>query len=222
MTTGVKLYCIIMTTMKAIVLALLATLLLLGTACGPALVAVTIPNLDDVTEALGYSLAPAYMPEGFEFDQYDVSGSGTRTIKPDDMVVMPRGEPYAILFYDRYENYANHNILIQYPWSFSSSAGDDILLERLGIEWRRPDDAVSEVKVNGKAAYLVRGSWSAESLQTLENPEWDYDIYLSLYFDYKLSQDETVGVMMRAMFYPAEWITSNEMFKSAESLQRVD
>ena len=67
MTTGGKLFCLIVTIMRAIVLALLATLLLLSTACGPALVAVTIPNLDDVTEALGYSLAPTYLPEGFEW-----------------------------------------------------------------------------------------------------------------------------------------------------------
>ena len=106
------------------------------------------------------------------------------------------------------------------------------MLERLGIEWRRPDDAVFEVKVNGKAAYIVRGSWSAESLQKLNNPDpetlatytpsWNYDMYLSLFFDFELSQDETVGVMMRAMLYPTEWITSSEMVKSAESLQRVD
>jgi len=38
------------------------------------------------------------------------------------------------------------------------------LLERRRMEWRRTDDAVSEVKVNGKTAYLVRGSCSAESL----------------------------------------------------------
>ena len=218
--------------MKAMVLALLAALLLLSIACGPALVAVTIPNLDDVTEALGYSLAPASMPEGFEFDQYDVLNLGTGTIQPDGQVVMPLGEPCAILFYGIYENYASHQIIIQYPRSFSSSVSDDFLLERLGIEWRRPDDAVSEVKVNGKAAYLVHGSWSAESLQKLNNPDpevlatytpsWDYDMFISLFFDFELSQDETVGVMMLALFYSTEWITSNEMVKSAESLQRVD
>ncbi len=219
--------------MKAIVLALLATLLLLSTACGPALVAVTIPNLDDVTEALGYSLAPASMPEGFEFDQYDVSGSGTNTIKPDDLVVMPLGEPYAILFYSRYENYAPHNVFIHYPQSFSPSGKDNFLFEHLGLDWQRPDDAVSEVKVNGKAAYIVRGSWSAESLQYLLNPDpealaayvpsWDYDMYLSLFFDFELSTNETIGVMIRAiMLYPEDWITAKEMVAIAESFQRVD
>jgi hypothetical protein len=140
--------------------------------------------------------------------------------------------PSASILYKRFKNYTYHNIIILYPQSFPSLVGDDFLLESLGIEWRRPDDAVSEVKVNGKAAYIVRGSWSAESLQYLTNldieflatytPSWDYDMYLSLFFDFELSQDETVGVMMRAMLYPNEWITSNEMVKSAESLQRID
>jgi hypothetical protein len=200
--------------MKAIVLTLMAIILLLGTACGLALVAVTIPNLDDVTEALGYSLAPACMPEEFEFHLYEV--------------VLERDEPTAWVVYRE----LNHHIFIMYPQSFPSSVSDDFLLESLGIEWCRPDDAVSEVKVNGKAAYIVRGSWSAESLQKLGNPDpealatytpgWDYDMYLSLFFDFELSQDEMVGVMMRAMLYPNEWITSNEMVKIAESLQRVD
>ena len=204
--------------MKAMVLALLAALLLLSIACGPALVTVTIPNLDDVTEALGYSLAPASMTEGFEFDQYDVSEIGTDTI--------------ASIIYERLHDSTYQYIFIMYPLSFTSSSSDNPLVEMLGLEWHRPDDAVSEVKVKGKAAYIVRGSWSAESLQKLENPDpealatytpsWDYDMYLSLFFEFELSQDEMVGVMMRAMLYPTEWITSNEMVKSAESLQRVD
>ncbi len=204
--------------MKAMVLALLAALLLLSIACGPALVAVTIPNLDDVTEALGYSLAPASMPEDFKFDQYDVSEIGIDTI--------------ASIIYERLHDSTYQYIFIMYPLSFTSSSSDNPLVEILGLEWHRPDDAVSEVKVNGKAAYLVRGSWSAESLQKLGNPDpealatytpsWDYDMYLSLFFDFELSQDEMVGVMMRAILYPTEWITSNEMVKSAESLQRVD
>jgi len=58
--------CLILNAIRTPVLALLAALLLLGTACAPALVA--IPGLDGVTEVLGYSLAPASLPEGFEFD----------------------------------------------------------------------------------------------------------------------------------------------------------
>jgi hypothetical protein len=221
-----------MNNIKRPVIILLAALLLFGTACAPALVAVNIPNLDDVTEALGYSLVLTYMPEGFEFKQYEVFNFGAEAIQPGGRVVMPLGEHFANLVYERYENYVYNYITIQYPQSFPPSVSNDFLLENLGIEWQRPDDAVSEVKVNGKTAYLVKGSWSAESLQYLSKPDpeflatytpvWDYDMPLSLFFDFELSQDETVGVMMRAMLYPTEWITPNEMVRSAESLQRVD
>ena len=211
--------------MRAWALTLLAIILLPLTACGPALVAVTIPNLDGVTEVLGYSIAPTCTPEGFEFEQYEILGF-------TESVISSKLIPYASLYYERYENYAYHNIIIQYPQSFPSSISDDFLLEVLGIEWQRPDDAVSEVKVNGKTAYLVHGSWSAESLQILTSldtealstytPVWDYDMYLSLFFNFELSQDDMVGVMMRAMLYPKDWVTSCEMVAIAESFQRVD
>ena len=92
--------------------------------------------------------------------------------------------------------------------------------------WQRPDDAVSIVTVNGEATYLIRGTWSED---TTSNPpldpsdaEWDYDSYLTLYFDFDLSQDERIGVMIRALVFSSEWITTSEMVKIAESLRQVD
>jgi len=46
--------------------------------------------------------------------------------------------------------------------------------------------------------------------------------YLTLYFDFELSPDEVVEVMIQALFYPSEWITATELVKIAESLQRMD
>jgi len=146
--------------MRGLTLTLLVVILLLTGACGTSLIQVPPPELDGVTEVLGYSLAPTSMPEGFEFHQYEVLEYG----KPDEVMLLDK--PPAQVVYRK----LNHHIFIIYPQSFPSSVSDDFLLESLGIEWRRPDDAVSEVKVNGKMAYLVRGSWSAESLQKLENP----------------------------------------------------
>ncbi len=196
-------------------------------ACGASLVPVPLPELDEVIDALGYGLAPTSLPEGFEFYRYDVLG------KPDDFDMMPPGGPFAIVLYQRYKDYAYHYVVIQYPWSFPPSVSDDFLLESLGLEWQRPDDAVSEVKVNGKPAYLVRGTWSTDTLEQLQKadpellaeytPEWDYEgLYLSLYFDFDISEDETIGVMIQAMLYPSEWITATELVKIAESLRRLD
>ena len=206
--------------------------MLLSGACGASLVPVPLPELDEVIDALGYGLAPTSLPEGFEFSGYDVLGVGG-TMTPDDNVVMPLGGPFASVLYMRYKDYAYHHVVIQYPLSFPPSVSEDFLLESLGLEWHRPDDAVSEVKVIGETAYLVRGSWSTETLEQLQKadpellaeytPEWDYEgLYLSLYFDFELSPDEVVEVMIQALFYPSEWITATELVKIAESLQRVD
>lgn len=189
-------------------------------------------NLDGVEEALGYSLAPSYLPEDFEFLRYDVLLDEMYTIKPGDQVATPLERLYASVDYRRFKNNAYHHIFIMYPQSFSPSGEDNFLPERFGPDWQRPEDTISEVKVNGETAYLVRGSWSGETLWALAtsdpkiletiSPDWDYDIYLSLYFDFELSQDETISVMIQAVFYPADWITAKELVKIAESIRRLD
>jgi len=134
LTIGGKLYCKNMNTMKILVLALLAALLLLGAACAPALVAVTVPNLDDVTEVLGYSLAPTQLPEGYEFEKYDVIGGQYDVIGLSEPVVSSYLMPSAMLFYKKYEDYTTHQFRIQYPRDFPPSRSDDLLLETMGIE----------------------------------------------------------------------------------------
>ena len=191
-----------------IIASVLLAILLLNVACSPSLVPVQPPDLSNVIDMLGYSLAPTRMPDGFEFDQYDVS-----ELEVDTSVR---------IMYERFHNSNHQYIFIMYPLSLTSSSSDDLLIERLGQEWRRPDDAVVDVTVNGEEAYLVHGNWSAESLQTLENPEWDYDIYLSLFFDYILPSGETIEVMIRAMLNPSEWITPTELVKIAESMALVN
>ncbi len=205
---------------KGIALTLLIVPLLLSGACGTSLVPVPLPELDEVIEALGYGLAPTRLPEGFEFHPYEVLEYG----KPDE--VMALDKPPAQIVYRK----LNHHIFIVYPRRMPSSGGDNFLFERLGLDLQRPEDAVSDVKVNGEAAHLVRGEWSADTLNRImkledfdpSDAEWDYDIYLTLYFDFELSPDERIGVMIQALFYPAEWITEKEMVKIAESLRRLD
>jgi hypothetical protein len=187
--------------------------MLLSGACGASLVPVPLPELDEVIDALGYGLAPTRLPEGFEFHLYEV-------IEFD--------KPTANVVYRE----LNHHVFIMYPRRLPPSGKENPLFELLGLDWQRPDDAVSEVKVNGETAYLVRGSWSAETLGKLINPdpellaeytpEWDYDMYLTLYFDFELSPDERIGVMIQAVFLSSEWITAKEMVRIAESLQRID
>ena len=210
--------------MKRLALTSLIISILLVVACSPSLTLVPLPELDDVKEALGYSLAPTQLPEGFEFSNFQLLESPKLPAPVFD-------EFTASVIYSRFKDYAYHSILITYPQSFSPLVSDNFIFEYLGLDWQRPDDAVSEVKLNGETAYLVRGSWSAETLDKLAHldpdlteytPGWDYDMYLSLYFDFELSTDEIVGVMIRALLYPTEWITEKEMLKIAESIRRTD
>ncbi len=201
--------------MKKLFIPCITALLLVAPVAGcqrPA--AAPIPNLDEVQKSIGYFLAPTYLPEGFEFHLSEVIGPY---------------EPIANVVYRS----LNHHIFVMYPQELPPPWGTvSLLWERLGLDWQRPEDAASIVKVNGKPAYLIRGMWSADTLKQLEKPdleklrnftpEWDYDFSLSLYFGYELSDGNTVIVLLRAMFYPAEWITIEEMVKIAESLRQLD
>ena len=160
------------------------------------------PNLDGVLEALGYSLAPDYLPEGFEFVKFELT---------------EYDKPTALLAYSSHLA-GSHHLFISYPVPFNPEVSP--------FGWQRPEDAVSIVTVNGETAYLIRGTWSED---TTSNPpldpgdaEWDYNVYLTLYFDFDLSQEERIGVMIRAVVISSEWITTSEMVKIAELFRQVD
>ncbi len=114
--------------MRALALTLLVVTLLLSGACGTSLVAVPLPELDGVEEALGYSLAPTHLPEGFEFEQYDLLGFNEYVL-PSTLV------PQATGVYGRYKDFASHSIFIFYPSTFPPSVSDNFLFESLGLEW---------------------------------------------------------------------------------------
>ena len=196
--------------MKSLVLALLFTSLTLIPTCSSP--TVTLPDLSEIQEKLGYSLAPTYLPEGFDFQQYEIIELGKSAVS---------------IVYSK----LNHTIVILYSQEFPPSSGYSSLFENLGLDWQRPEDAVEEVTVRGNKAYIIKGNWSAETLEQFMNPdpellaeytpEWDYDFDWSLYFDYELTSGERIGVILRTVFYPADWITSDEMFRIAESFQQV-
>ncbi len=210
---------------KILALTLLCAIVTLGSSCSTKMVEADIPNLDGITEVLGYSLAPAQLPEGYEFEKYNLQGV-------DELAVSLMEELSAILVYEKHENNATNKFTIHYPADFPSSENDDLVLEKLGLEWQRPDDAVLEVEVNGKTAHLFQGFWSLESSSHLikpdmdflatYTPEWDYDLYFSLFFEFELSSGETVGVMISDSIHINEKVTQEELIKIAESMQQVD
>ena len=115
-------------------------------------------------------------------------------------------------------------LLLIYPVPFSPEGH---LVQGMPDSPKRPVDALSDVTVHGESAHLVRGQWSAETI-TLgpgidpKRAKWDYDVNLTLFFDFQVSGDNVVGVWIQAMDSPADWITGQELVKIAESIRRSD
>lgn len=195
-------------------LAILVFLTLSNACSAETLVSVQPPNLEDMTETLGYSLAPTILPKDFEFDKHEVFDDGNDII--------------ATINYKRLQGTDYQQIIIIYPINLPSPSTDVLFLENLEIKWRHPDDASIKVEVNGKESYLVYGGWSDHSLRELENPnpdflatyipEWNYHMYINLYFDYELPSNEIVKIVIRALTYPFEWISTDDLVKIAESM----
>jgi len=191
---------------------------LLTTACNPTLVSVQPPSLDDVTEELGYSLAPTIMPTGFEFDRYEVGDSDSEII--------------TTIAYKRIQNGEYQHIIFMYPVNLPSYTNSVYTLENLVLKWQAPDDASVRVEVNGKESYIVYGGWSDKSLRELivnkeipnpdflatYVPEWNYDAHYNIFFDHELPLGEIVSMMIRALSNPFGWITIEELIAIAESI----
>lgn len=196
----------------------IAIIPLLVAACSHALVSVQPPSLDDVTEELGYSLAPTILPKDFEFDRYEVGDSGSEII--------------TTIAYKRIQNTEYQQIIFMYPVNLPSYTNDVITLENLVLEWQAPDDVSVKVEVNGKESYIVYGGWSDKSLRELivnkeipnpgflatYVPEWDYYAHNNIFFDHELPSGEIVSMMIRALSNPSGWITNEELVAIAESI----
>jgi hypothetical protein len=192
----------------------IAIIPLLVAACNPTLVSVQPPILDDVTEALGYSLAPTILPKDFEFDRYEVFDS--------DSEIIPT------ISYKRIQNAEYQQIILIYPIDLPSATGNILSLENLVLKWQAPEDATVKVEVDEKEAYIVYGGWSDKSMRQLlipnpdilatYVPEWNYHAYLNIFFDHELPSGETVSMMIRALSNPSEWITNEELVAIAESI----
>lgn len=150
------------------------------------------PVLNGVMEGLGYVLVPDHLPDDFHL----FSATYDRDTYSADL---------------RYATLTDHQIWLSYPTSLSLNSGAP-----------RPDDAISQVEVHGNIAYLLRGA--GVSIRSPDGTsagmaKWDYDLMTFLFFDYHLSEDETVPVMLAAAREPREWISEAELIRVAESLR---
>lgn len=164
---------------------------------------------------LGYVIAPTWLQEGSELFE---------TFEYQDMYQERKAQL----------TYSNSDIVIlmTYPADTPRAlGGSNWLFDILNLEWQEPEDAVSMVEVNGKEAYFIRGSWSAEVLTALSRleedklrnmtPDWDYNSRKTVYFDFKLSNEQVANVSISAM-HNAEKISQEEIIKIAESCVQVE
>ena len=158
-------------------------------------------RLDEVKEGLGYAFIPEYLSGNLQVSKVSMSRGSARIFYGD----------------------SGNTLIVAYPVPFSPE--DTPFMREIGLI--RPDDALSEVEVNGKTAYLMRGGWSEETINQgpgidSEQAEWDYTRSLTLFFEASLTDETSVAAAIQALSDPSQWIAIPEMVKIAESLRRSD
>ena len=156
-------------------------------------------SLDEIKERLGYALLPEYVPNGLRLSAANVSGL--------------RGH----LIFDGPEG----RLYVSYPVSFSE---EGFLVEGDPNSARRPDDAVTEVELEGGMGHLVRGKWSdaTVAMGPFMDPalaQWEYHGVLSLYWSTRI-QESNVGVVIQALGSSLDWIGQEDMAQIAVSLKQ--
>ena len=202
---------------------LLITFLLAGsvlTACTPREPVISPDFAEEIKEALGYALAPTYLPEGFELT------------KDEDRVapILIKGETgHVNLMYTKYYPSRGATLVLSYPETYGKS---NPAMERLGLIV--PEDAISEIRINGEAAFLFHGYWTLETLRriirltTPLNPEWDYENgHISVRFAFSIPSGEMIWVWLGTLWLgdeiaPGDEITEKEIIRIAESVVVVD
>ena len=207
---------------RIFVLLMVFSILILMTGCQAEPI-ISEEEIASIKADLGYVIAPTWLPDGFEsMDDYE---SLNRNLNGYIQVGY-----FGTLTYDYYSSTVI--IFLQYPADTPVTlGGTNPLFEVLNLDWQAPEDAIETVEVDGKEAYFIRGSWSAEVLKAFNRieedklrnmtPEWDYDFRKTVYFEFELSNGEIVDVLLAAM-HDAEQISQEEMIKIVESCVQVE
>ena len=158
-------------------------------------------DFEPISNRLGYALAPAKLPEGFENARIGFSG-GTAQIS--------------------YDNAGRRQIIVAYPVDFGPE--DTQVMRSIGLI--RPGDAIDPALVGGRTAYFMRGGWSDATIMAgpgidPANAEWSYEKSLGLFFDCATPAGTIVGVAIQARPGPVTWISDEEMIGIAESFTLV-
>lgn len=161
----------------------------------------SFPDLSIVSDAFGYAIALTHPPEDFDFAGAKVAGELARLtyVSGDKRLVVAYNLPF--------------------------SAEDSPFMREIGLV--RPTDALVTTTVNGQDANIMLGGWSDETI--MQGPsvdpataKWDYDKTLTVFFDYAISNNKSVGVAVQALVRPSEWTTMDQMITIAESVAQAN
>ncbi|MCY3542884.1 MAG: hypothetical protein OXH22_02405 [Chloroflexi bacterium] len=156
-------------------------------------------EIREVRERLGYAVQPSELPAGFSF-------GGVSYI----------GNEEALQIYQDGIN----NIIIAYPMEFSPDSAPG------SLQWERPAEAVSAVRMGDQTAYLMIGGWSDASIiagpaLSPDKAEWDFEKSLALFFRCTQSGGRAIDVAIQALPGPIDWIDAQALVDIAYSLERV-
>ena len=173
---------------------------------------------DDVAEKIqnnfGYALAPAWLPEEYEYTGPFTNNVVTgRTFSDDGLMIQSYG------------NYTSGGIedslVMSYPYRTLDTIPSSFL-EITGLI--PPEDAITETEINGNTAYLYQGSWSDETRQRIAkleesiDPEWDYERSMSIRFTIDVPDKGNIWVSISTIFSVEDNITQKDLIKIARSV----
>ncbi|MFC2070266.1 hypothetical protein ACFLTB_03765 [Chloroflexota bacterium] len=169
-----------------------------------------------IKENLGYALAPTWMPEGFEYAGPFTGGTVSDRAFTKQVIFQNYSKIVSM------EETAGSGLFMIYPLHADTS---DSVEKRLGLE--APEDAISEIDINGTTAYLSHGSWSNETMRRVAqlvlplNPEWDYDNGTSIRFTIDVPDEDRVWVSISTIF-SIGYVTDKDLIRIARSVVVVE
>ena len=127
------------------------------------------------------------------------------------------------LLYTEYSPGQGPTLALTYPGTYGKSSP---IMEQLGVI--APEDAISEILMNGETVFLFHGSWTEETLERIAhltmpiNPEWDYESnHISIKFTFSIPNGERIWIRLGTVF-PNDEVTEKDIIRIARSVVVVD
>ena len=169
---------------------------------------------EKITNNLGYALAPTWLPE-----EYEYGGPF-----PDSTVT---GKAFTIesiiQCYGRYASAGiGDSLIMSYP---ATDTIPSAFLEMVGLI--PPEEAITELEINGNIAYLYQGNWSEKTLGRVAkleepiDPEWDYERSIAIRFTVDVPDKGSIWISLSTIF-SIENISQKDLVKIAESVVVIE